>query len=1048
MAYSYVQYVGNASTVTFSVPFPYISKEHVEVRVNNVLKTVGTDYTWSSSSAITFVTAPATGLTVDIRRRSSPTNRLVDFQDGSTLTQDILDADSNQNFFLAQESFDAVDQRLPLDTDGQWDANSRRIKNVTDPVNAQDAATKHWAENSATSFIVAAQSQANAASASATAAANSATSAASSATSATSSANSASTSATNAASSASTATTKASEASTSATNAATSATNAANSATTASGYLASVQTNATNAATSATAAAASATSAASSASSATSSATNANTSAVNAASSESNANASKLAAAGSATSAANSASSASTSATTATTAKNDALAIYGSISAVNAAVTSAQTSATNSATSAGQAATSATNAANSATAAASSATSAASSSVSAATSATDAAALYGSASALNTAVNSAQNSATNAGTSAAQASSSQSAAASSATQSANSATQAAASAASASAIVLGSASNRASVRPSLLLDFANTRQLDPRVTFQRASTGKFYDGTSVVKAEENLLIYSDQFDNANWFKGAISATANSTTAPDGTSTADTITADGTSASHYTSQTTTAGVVRTFSVYAKAGTNNYIQLAFGGDASAYANFDISTGIVGTVGATATASITSIGNSWYRCTIYPTSTAVTTLYIALISGTTVGRLETNTLTTTAYLWGAQCEARSILTAYTPTTTAPITNYIPALQTALVDKPRFDVDPVTGESKGLLIEEQRTNLLTYSSDYSNASWTKNTSTPVDSNVIISPDGTLNGSKISTLSSSGTWGIYKAYAGTTGQSFSVYAKAGDASFLTLDTTAGINCYAVFNLSTGSVVSSLANTASITPIGNGWYRCVMANTTINTGYVIIGVRESYTSGNPWASTTGTGKGIYIWGAQLEAGSFATSYIPTVASQVTRSADSASMTGSNFSSWYRADEGTFYGEMASFGLAANNPTLFTAYDGTPTNLMQQQFSTSGRTESFVRLNNATQADMFASVSWVQNSFVKQSLSYKTNDFATSSSGVSVVTDTVGLVPSVNQMLIGSYPTVATSYTNGTIKRIAYYPKRLSNTELQGITNNS
>ena len=142
MAYSYVQYVGNGSTVTFSVPFAYISKEHIEVRVNSVLKTVGIDYTWVSASAITFVTAPGSGLTVDIRRRSSPAARLVDFQDGSTLTQDILDADSNQNFFLAQESYDSADISLHKDTDGQWNAEGRRLKNVGTPVDPTDALTK------------------------------------------------------------------------------------------------------------------------------------------------------------------------------------------------------------------------------------------------------------------------------------------------------------------------------------------------------------------------------------------------------------------------------------------------------------------------------------------------------------------------------------------------------------------------------------------------------------------------------------------------------------------------------------------------------------------------------------------------------------------------------------------------------------------------------------------------------------------------------------------------------------------------------------------
>lgn len=174
MAYSYVQYVGNGSTVAFSVPFPYIAQAHVKVRVNGVLKTLGTDYIWASASSIQFVTAPATGLTVDIRRESSLGARLVDFQDGSTLTEAILDADSNQNFYLAQEAVDAVASNIALDTDGVFDAKSRRIKNVADPVNPQDTVTKNWAETSMTSQVAQATAQATASASSAASAAASA----------------------------------------------------------------------------------------------------------------------------------------------------------------------------------------------------------------------------------------------------------------------------------------------------------------------------------------------------------------------------------------------------------------------------------------------------------------------------------------------------------------------------------------------------------------------------------------------------------------------------------------------------------------------------------------------------------------------------------------------------------------------------------------------------------------------------------------------------------------------------------------------------------
>ena len=115
------------------------------------------------------------------------------------------------------------------------------------------------------------------------------------------------------------------------------------------------------------------------------------------------------------------------------------------------------------------------------------------------------------------------------------------------------------------------------IRPSLLLDFANSKTLDPRITFTRGSTATYYDGVTTAKAEENLQPYSQEFDNGDWQKNNSSVSANSIAAPDGTTTADTITADGGSAlSHGISTTggtsTISSAVATVSVYAKKGSH--------------------------------------------------------------------------------------------------------------------------------------------------------------------------------------------------------------------------------------------------------------------------------------------------------------------------------------------------------------------------------------------------------------------------------------------------------------------------------------------
>jgi len=147
MSFAIVNYTGNGSTTTYSITFPYITSSHVVVKVDNVVKTAGTDYTFPTSSTIQFTTAPANGTSISISRSSSRAARLVDYQDGATITEAILDQDSNQLFYISQEAFDTADNAILLDTDNKYNANSKIIKNVLNPVNAQDAVTKNYLEN-------------------------------------------------------------------------------------------------------------------------------------------------------------------------------------------------------------------------------------------------------------------------------------------------------------------------------------------------------------------------------------------------------------------------------------------------------------------------------------------------------------------------------------------------------------------------------------------------------------------------------------------------------------------------------------------------------------------------------------------------------------------------------------------------------------------------------------------------------------------------------------------------------------------------------------
>ena len=209
MAFAVDTYTGNGSTTTFSVTFPYIEQAHVIVTVDGVTKTLTTDYTFPTSSTITFTSAPAASTVIKFTRSSNRTARLVDYQDGSTLTEANLDQDGNQSFFMAQEAIDTTENALSKNALNLFDADNNRIINVADPTSAQDASTKAYVDSILTTnntAVANATTQANNAATSATNAQNSANTASTASTNATNQATAAANSATQAANSASQAT--------------------------------------------------------------------------------------------------------------------------------------------------------------------------------------------------------------------------------------------------------------------------------------------------------------------------------------------------------------------------------------------------------------------------------------------------------------------------------------------------------------------------------------------------------------------------------------------------------------------------------------------------------------------------------------------------------------------------------------------------------------------------------------------------------------------------------------------------------------------------
>lgn len=207
---------------------------------------------------------------------------------------------------------------------------------------------------------------------------------------------------------------------------------------------------------------------------------------------------------------------------------------------------------------------------------------------------------------------------------------------------------------------------------------------------------------------------------------------------------------------------------------------------------------------------------------------------------------------------------------------------------MRTAAAGVPRIDYDPITGECRGLLVEEQRTNLLTYSEQFDNAVWLKN-GVVITANTTIAPDGTLTADTLMETAVSDTHRVYLPTGNVNTKTSSVYAKSNGRDWLRLECSAGnASVNAFFNLATGVLGTVTEGViATITSIGNGWYRCT-AYYAAHSGIMFCCTAAA---DNTYAYVGDNTKGIYIWGAQLEAGAAPTSYIPTVATQVTRVAD-------------------------------------------------------------------------------------------------------------------------------------------------------------
>jgi len=372
-----------------------------------------------------------------------------------------------------------------------------------------------------------------------------------------------------------------------------------------------------------------------------------------------------------------------------------------------------------------------------------------------------------------------------------------------------------------------------------------------------------------------------------------------------------------------------------------------------------------------------------------------------------------------------------------SYSRASTGTYFNASGVLTSAAVNEPRFDHVLGNGVwvSKGLLIEEQRTNLAFYSSDYTNG-WTRRGMTQVAGQS--SPDGGTNATLSYPSGSQAYCDMYRVLgaAATIGQAYTIsfIVKASGKNFAYISDINASNV-SYFNLSTGAVSFTFSgHNPSIVSLGGGWYRC--SNTTTaagTTGHCYMGISDA--SGSTAATVNGT-DGAMVFAAQSELGSFPTSYIPTTTAAVTRSADVCQITGTDFSGFWNASEGSVAAEWDRIfnDTSGEKNAVWFAQDSSSPGSITMGHELYNGSEYFL-----SQADVALSATApAAQTLGKSAVGYKINNFGFSVNGAAVLTDTSSTVPTtVNRLVFGNQGGYSV-YLNGHIARLRYYAIRLPN----------
>lgn len=390
------------------------------------------------------------------------------------------------------------------------------------------------------------------------------------------------------------------------------------------------------------------------------------------------------------------------------------------------------------------------------------------------------------------------------------------------------------------------------------------------------------------------------------------------------------------------------------------------------------------------------------------------------------------------------------------FTRASTATYFDRLGVLKTAASGVPRFDSDPTTSESLGLLIEESRTNSIRNNTMVGAVAGTPGT-LPTNWSAVTSGmafnvigTGTENGITYIDIQCVGTttggssavrFEPTNQVAAASGQSWtgSFYARQ-VAGATTNITTIQTNMFGRTSANAGnSDDSSSANlvstiSAASLSVARRAHTITLANAT--TAFVSVQLLLTHSVGVAIDIT------LRIGLPQLEQGAFATSVIPTTTTALTRAADVASI--NTLSPWFNATAGTLFAEVVSAPVNTIAQQAWYLSDGTSNNSMFLRRNTSGFPSVAVVVSGVTQGDISSGSAIAGNATYKTAFAYTTNDLAISTNASAVGTDTTASIPTVDRLVLGT-SVVSTQSLNGYLRRITYYPRRLSNAQLQALT---